>query len=201
VTSRTLTPMLAAAQRREPGRQAVSAADSRGSAVDPPESVTGADGSPNAVMLVWDLTVHGCTGQALPVGPVVEAYQPVPAAPADQDAIRRVATAAFAPSRVLLIDTVRAAAIRSGAATEMLLVADVGAQLTEVAVLVDSRVAAAREVIVVGDRAHHAGADDPAGREPAGARATGPASPRLAALSGAGLAATAACRHHATAAA
>ena len=82
--------------------------------------------------------------QALPAGPVVVACRPVLATAADQDAIRRVVTAVFAPSRVLLIDTVRAAAIGSGAAAGVLLVVDVGAQLTEVAVLVDGRVAAAR---------------------------------------------------------
>jgi rod shape-determining protein MreB len=81
---------------------------------------------------------------ALPAPPVVVACRPVLAAPAEQDAIRRVVTAALTPSRVLLIDTVRAAAIGSGVATGVLLVADVGAELTEVAVLVDGRVAAAR---------------------------------------------------------
>jgi hypothetical protein len=79
--------------------------------------------------------------QAPPAGPVVVACRSVLAAPADQDAIRRVVTAVFAPSRVLLIETVRAAAIGSGAAAGVLLVVDVGAQLTEVAVLVDGRLA------------------------------------------------------------
>jgi DnaK suppressor protein len=65
VTSRTLTPMPDAAQRREPRRQAApaaadspSTADSPSPAVDPPESMAGEDGSPDAVALVWDLTVH-----------------------------------------------------------------------------------------------------------------------------------------------
>jgi len=65
VTSRTLTPMPAAAQRREHRRQAAPAAvdsprtaDSPSPAVDPPESMAGEDGSPDAVALVWDLTVH-----------------------------------------------------------------------------------------------------------------------------------------------
>jgi rod shape-determining protein MreB len=80
----------------------------------------------------------------LPVGPVVVACRPVLSAPADQDAIRRVVTAAFAPSKLLLIDSVRAAAIGCGAGTGALLIADVGAQLTEVAVLVDGNVAGAR---------------------------------------------------------
>ena len=65
----------------------------------------------------------------------------------------------FAPSRVLLIDTVRAAAIGTGAATGVLLVADVGAQLTEVAVLVDGRVVAAR-------RSEMGTHDGPPGRAP-----------------------------------
>ena len=55
--------------------------------------------------------------QPLPVGPVVVACQPVLAVSAEQDVIRRVVTAVFAPSRMLLIDTVRAAAIGTGAAT------------------------------------------------------------------------------------
>jgi rod shape-determining protein MreB len=83
-------------------------------------------------------------GNGLPAEPLVVACQPVLATSADQQAIRRVMTAAFAPSRVLLIDTVRAAAVGCAAATGVLLIADIGAQLTEVAVLVDGRVAAAR---------------------------------------------------------
>jgi rod shape-determining protein MreB len=182
---------------------------------------------------------------AQPAGPVVLACRPVLAASADQDAIRRVVTAVFAPSRVLLIDTVRAAAIGSGAAAGVLLVVDVGARLTEVAVLVDGRVTAARRA----ETGTHDGAPGHASRLLAGVvtrlvadiggnprmrRLTAAAlargvivvgdgatmpeltirlaanlrvpvrpacSPRLSALSGAGLAATAACRHPATAAA
>jgi rod shape-determining protein MreB len=183
--------------------------------------------------------------QAPPAGPVVVACRPVLATSADQDAIRRVVSAVFAPSRVLLIDTVRAASIGSGAAAGVLLVVDVGEQLTEVAVLVDGRVAAARRagtgthdgvpggasrrlagvvtrlvadiggnprmrrltaaalargVIVVGD-----GATRPELTVRLAANLRVPVrparSPRLAALSGAGLAAMAACRHPATAAA
>jgi rod shape-determining protein MreB len=182
---------------------------------------------------------------AFPTPPVVVACRPVLAAPADRDAIRRVVTAALAPSRVLLIDTVRAAAIGSGAATGVLLVADIGAQLTEVAVLVDGRVTAARRaekgtcdgapgstarllagvvtrlvadiggnprmrrltaaalargVLVVGD-----GATTPELTIRLAANLRVPVrpacSPRLAALTGAGLAAMAACRHPTSAAA
>jgi rod shape-determining protein MreB len=187
---------------------------------------------------------HICS-PALPVGPVVVACRPVLATSADQDAIRRVVTAVFAPSRLLLVDTVRAVAVGSGSAAGVLLVADVGAQLTEVAVLVDGRVLAARQ--------SEMGTHDPTGgggpsmlagvvtrliadiaAKPGLQRLTAPAlarglvvagdgatlpeltsrlatnlrapvrpvaSPRLAALSGAGLAAIAACRHPAAAAA
>jgi rod shape-determining protein MreB len=183
--------------------------------------------------------------QGPPARPVVVACRPVLAAPDDQDAIRGVVNAVFAPSRVLLIDTVRAAAIGSGAAAGVLVVVDVGAQLTEVAVLVDGRVTAARRA----ETGTHDGASGHASRLLAGVvtrlvaniggnprmrRLTAAAlargvivvgdgatmpeltvrltanlrvpvrparSPRLAALSGAGLAAMAACRHPATAAA
>ena len=187
----------------------------------------------------------GTSSQPLPAGPVVVACRPVLATVADQDAIRRVMTTVFAPCRLLLIDTVRAAAIGSGAAAGVLLVADVGAQLTEVAVLVDGRVVAARQAEM--------GTHDPTGgsgprllagvvtrliadigAHPRLQRLTAPAlarglviagdgatlpeltgrlaanlrvpvrpvaSARMAALSGAGLAAMAACRHPAAAAA
>jgi len=81
---------------------------------------------------------------SLPVGSVVVACRPVRSTPSDDDALRRVMGDVFAPSRVLLIDSVRAAAIGCGAASGVLMVVDVGAQLTEVAVLVDGRVAGAR---------------------------------------------------------
>jgi rod shape-determining protein MreB len=75
---------------------------------------------------------------------VVVACRPVLAAVEDQETIRQVVTAAFGPARVHLIDTVRAAAIGAGAAAWVLLIVDIGAQLTETALLVDGRVAAAR---------------------------------------------------------
>jgi len=80
----------------------------------------------------------------IPAGPVVVVCRPVLATMAEQYALRRVATAVFTPSRVLFIDTVRAAAIGAGAAMGGLLIADIGAELSEVAVLQDGRVAAAR---------------------------------------------------------
>jgi rod shape-determining protein MreB len=183
--------------------------------------------------------------ESLLAGPVVVACRPVLASPEDQDAIRRVVATAFAPSRVLLIDTVRAAAIGSGAAAGVLLMVDVGAELTEVALLVDGRVAAARRVEVGTRDSASAGLPHrlagvvtrlvgDIGRDPhvrrlttaalgrglvvVGDGATRPeltsrlaanlrvpvrsaASPRIGALSGAGLAAMAACRHPANAAA
>jgi len=48
--SPTLTSAPAAAQTRRPGR-----GDRPSAAIDPPESAAGADGSPDAVALMWDL--------------------------------------------------------------------------------------------------------------------------------------------------
>jgi len=80
----------------------------------------------------------------IPAGSVVVVCRPMLATMAEQYALRQVAAAVFAPSRVLFIDTVRAAAIGAGAATGSLLIADIGAELSEVAVLQDGRVTAAR---------------------------------------------------------
>ncbi|MEU5943155.1 rod shape-determining protein [Micromonospora sp. NPDC047548] len=80
----------------------------------------------------------------VPAGGIVVACRPVLSTQADEQAMRRVLTDAFAPSRLLFIDTVRAAAIGAGAAAGTLLIADVGAQLTEVAVLRHGHVIAAR---------------------------------------------------------
>jgi rod shape-determining protein MreB len=218
---------------------------------------TARDGLSRPAPLVWRgriVDADGCVSlltrlvhtfpRSLATEPVVVACRPVLATADDQDAIRRVMTAAFAPSRVLLINTVRAAAIGSGAATGVLLVVDVGAELSEVAVLVDGRVVAARRaetgthdrplgasrllagivtrlvtdiagnprmrrltaaalsrgVVVVGD-----GATTPELTNRLAANLRVPVrpatSPRLAALSGAGLVAMAACRHPTAAAA
>lgn len=93
----------------------------------------------------------GCTAllgnllreRPVPAGSVVVACRPVSATAADQRAVQQVLTAVLAPDRLLFIDTVRAAAIGAGAATGSLLIADVGAQLTEVAFLADGQVVAA----------------------------------------------------------
>jgi len=82
--------------------------------------------------------------EPIPPGGVVVACRPVLATESDQDAVRRVLDAVFAPARLLFIDTVRAAAVGSGAAAGILLVVDVGAQLTEVALLKHGHVIAAR---------------------------------------------------------
>jgi rod shape-determining protein MreB len=86
--------------------------------------------------------------EPVPAGGVVVACRPVLATQADQAATRRVLDAVFAPARLQFIDTVRAAAIGSGAAAGTLLTVDVGAQLTEVALLKDGRVIAARRADV-----------------------------------------------------
>ncbi|MFC7535583.1 rod shape-determining protein [Actinoplanes sp. GCM10030250] len=79
-------------------------------------------------------------------GGVVVACRPVQATTNEQNALRRVVTEVFAPSRLLLIDSVRAAAIGAGAAAGVRLIVDVGAQLTEIALMDHGRVAAARRI-------------------------------------------------------
>jgi rod shape-determining protein MreB and related proteins len=80
----------------------------------------------------------------IPAGAVVVVCRPVLATMAEQYAIRQVVAAVLAPSRILFIDTVRAAAIGAGAATGSLLIADIGAELSEVAILEHGRVTASR---------------------------------------------------------
>jgi rod shape-determining protein MreB len=58
--------------------------------------------------------------------------------------MRRVLTDVFLPSRMLFIDTVRAAAIGAGVAPGPQIVVDVGTDLTEVAVVTDGIVVGAR---------------------------------------------------------
>jgi rod shape-determining protein MreB len=78
----------------------------------------------------------------------VVACRPVLAGPDDEAAMRRLLTEVVAPSRVLFIDTVRAAAIGAGAAPGPLIVADVGGDLTEIALLAKGRVIGARRADV-----------------------------------------------------
>jgi rod shape-determining protein MreB len=80
----------------------------------------------------------------VPAGGIVVACMPVLATEDDEAVARQLLTDVFDPSRVLFIDTVRAAAIGAVARPGGLLVADVGAQLTEVALLAGGGVVAAR---------------------------------------------------------
>ena len=80
----------------------------------------------------------------IPPGGVVVACRPVLAGEQDQARMRHVLEAVFTPSKLVFLDTVRAAAIGSGAAAGTLLIADLGAQLTEIAVLKNGHVIAAR---------------------------------------------------------
>ena len=80
----------------------------------------------------------------IPPGGVVVACRPVLTGEQDQARMRRVLETVFVPSRLVFIDTVRVAAIGSGAAAGTLLIVDLGAQLTEVAVLKNGHVIAAR---------------------------------------------------------
>ncbi|SCF21358.1 rod shape-determining protein MreB [Micromonospora viridifaciens] len=115
------------------------------------------DGSGCATALTQLLRQHQVR---LPSRPLVVACRPLLATPADQDLTRRVLDAVFAPARLLFIDTVRAAAIGAGAGAGTLLVADVGAQITEVAILRDSKVIAGRRAnLGTGDLAHGATVD------------------------------------------
>ncbi|WP_158647123.1 rod shape-determining protein [Actinoplanes sp. ATCC 53533] len=80
----------------------------------------------------------------IPAGPVVVVCRPVLATATEQDVLRQVAAAVFAPSRVVFIDTIRAAAIGAGAGAGSLIIADIGAEIIEVAALRHGRVLAAR---------------------------------------------------------
>jgi rod shape-determining protein MreB len=82
--------------------------------------------------------------EPVPGGGVVVVCRPVLSSESDQEETRKVIDAAFAPRRTIFIDTIRAAAIGAGAGAGNLLIADIGAQLTEVALLEDGRIAAAR---------------------------------------------------------
>ncbi|MEH1130560.1 rod shape-determining protein [Micromonospora sp. CPCC 206061] len=80
----------------------------------------------------------------VPAGAIIVACRPVLATAEEEAATRQVLVDVFNPSIVLLIDTVRAAAIGAGAAPGPLLVADIGAHLTEVAVLAGGTLTATR---------------------------------------------------------
>ncbi|AVT37806.1 rod shape-determining protein [Plantactinospora sp. BB1] len=81
----------------------------------------------------------------LPAGAVVVACRPVLSKAADDEAMRELLSTVFDPSRLLVTPTIRAAAIGAGAAPGPLLIADIGAQLIEVALLADGGLIAARQ--------------------------------------------------------
>jgi rod shape-determining protein MreB and related proteins len=84
--------------------------------------------------------------EPVPPGALVIACRPVYATASEEHVLRRVLTDVLSPSRLLFIDTVRAAAVGAGAAAGHLLIADIGAQLTEVALLDEGRVSHARRI-------------------------------------------------------
>lgn len=98
--------------------------------------------------------VDGCTSvltslierlpAPMPPADLLVACRPVLTSEADEALMRRVLDSAFAPRRIVFIDSVRAAAIGAGATAGSLLIADIGAQVTQVALLDHGRVAAAR---------------------------------------------------------
>jgi rod shape-determining protein MreB and related proteins len=88
--------------------------------------------------------LHRYHHRPIPTGAILVVCHPVLATPDDEHTARRLLTDVFAPSQVLSIATVRAAAIGAGAAPGPRIIADVGAHLTEVALLDGGRVAAAR---------------------------------------------------------
>ncbi|WP_430781814.1 rod shape-determining protein [Actinoplanes sp. G11-F43] len=80
----------------------------------------------------------------MPSADLLVACRPVLTTEADEALMRRVLDTAFAPRRIVFIDSVRAAAIGSGATAGTLLIADIGARVTEVALLDHGRVTEAR---------------------------------------------------------
>ncbi|KUL29731.1 hypothetical protein ADL15_26870 [Actinoplanes awajinensis subsp. mycoplanecinus] len=98
--------------------------------------------------------VDGCTAllkrivqqypQPVPAADMVVACRPVLSTDADEALMRRVLDEVFTPRRILFVDSVRAAAIGAGATAGSLLIADVGTQLTETALLENGRVVEAR---------------------------------------------------------
>ncbi|GAA2358521.1 rod shape-determining protein [Dactylosporangium salmoneum] len=104
--------------------------------------VRGRIADPEATRMVLSGLLYGHR-RPLPAGVVVVACRPVGSDARAELALRDVMTTVFEPARLLFIDSVRAAAIGSGAAPGPLLIADVGAHVTEVAVLSGGLVVAA----------------------------------------------------------
>jgi rod shape-determining protein MreB len=133
------------------GRTQVWAAN-RGTLGGPTGAATGSSGAPVRRGRVVDAAacarvlgeLAGTYRDPIPAGPVVMACRPVTATMAEQYVMRRIVEEVFAPSRMLFVDTVRAVALGAGAAAGPVLVVDIGVELTEVALLDDGRVRAAR---------------------------------------------------------
>lgn len=87
-------------------------------------------------------------GRPLPTGATIVACRPVLSTPNDDHTVRQLLTETFNPSHLLFTSTVRAAAIGAGAAPGPVLVADVGAQLSEVAFLANGALLAARRATI-----------------------------------------------------
>jgi rod shape-determining protein MreB and related proteins len=80
----------------------------------------------------------------VPAGAVLVVCRPVLVTANQERLARDVLNDVFEPSHLLFIDAVRAAAIGAGTRSGPLLVADIGAELTELALVADGRVVAAR---------------------------------------------------------
>ncbi|MEV8512122.1 rod shape-determining protein [Dactylosporangium sp. NPDC051484] len=97
-------------------------------------------------------TLFGGYDRPVPSGATVVACRPVRTGENEQQALRQTLNAALAPGRLLFIDSIRAAAIGAGAAPGPLLVVDLGAQVTEAAVLAGGGVLdAARHEVGIDD--------------------------------------------------
>ncbi|MEV0457949.1 cell shape-determining protein MreB [Catellatospora methionotrophica] len=99
----------------------------------------------------------GRYAQPVPAGSLLVVCRPILATAEHERLVRDLLGEVFSASRVLFLDAVRAAAIGAGARSGPLLVADVGAEITELAVVAEGRVIAAR-------RRDHGIADEPPGQ-------------------------------------
>ncbi|MFG2045040.1 rod shape-determining protein [Dactylosporangium sp. NPDC048998] len=99
--------------------------------------------------------LFGGYDRPVPPGATVVACRPVHTNGSDEHALRQTLADVLAPGRLLFIDSIRAAAIGAGAAPGPLLVVDLGAQVTEAAVLAGGGVVDAAR--------HEVGLDDVTG--------------------------------------
>ncbi|MEV6926646.1 rod shape-determining protein [Dactylosporangium sp. NPDC051485] len=126
------------------GRGTVHAANPTPAAAQRPGAVVrGRIADPEAMRTLLSGLLYG-QRRPLPPGVVLVACRPVGTDARAEMALRDVMMTVFEPARLMFIDTVRAAAIGAGAAPGPLLIADVGAHVTEVAVLSGGLVVAAQ---------------------------------------------------------